>query len=905
MARKSPAAKQRRKKGSSLVARFERARRELAKGNAKTALKEAILCQREEPSPGHGQLVEEAYAGRVEQLHRKKMLPEARDVLARLMALKPVTPEIQQRIPRLQVLVGHSGVDSNEVFDSDPALLVDQVDCCMLDAREVVPHYREIPQHIHSVHEALALVEQGDDEEAAVVLRSIPRNSPLSDWKLFARGLSAFYRVIQEGTGREGIGREKVAQERMEANWRLLDPERPAYRLTRILLVAGGVLRQEDVPMDGCGDLSGSLKQLDRLLQIDPVADLLKRIADRWQEEDLHTFFKDLQILRMRYAKTHGEALETIVEFVWKQAAREGDRHLFEELIRVGPPPADDPHWHRAKALLSEHKNQPEANPVESHWQAYAEDLLSSGAFREEDRPIAAAMVYAHLAECFIEYGEACVPPGPRFEPPSPEDAEEASAFFEQAVDFYEQSLRRCPKLHEAAWGLAMWHEKMGAPEKSAAVLEEFVRHEPNDHDAGMWDVRRWLAAHYISHDDPGRSERHAAAAAKIKPRDPRTIALLWNQRVTMVRCLAKKRQFGAARQELEMAAKSAPPDIEPYRIDTLRAALELKAKNTEAAQRYLNAALLAVDGPAPVWLQMSHVAARYRLSREIKKDFSKHFKEAIQEKVTSRTAGSLARLLAIFQLAKINYTGRATQERLVLGYLKRAGRVQWEEQDLLRVCEWLEMLPKQKELRERLVAKGLAKFPESAVFHLLTGKIEMDWGPMACDFDRAEHHLNRFLELARGATSQPQGGQLQATLLEKAQIEDAQRLLGLLRDTKERLASPTSSPFFMEEDDDDYDYEEECDCEECRRYRELSQPSGKVDIPAFLDELKRTMPKPLLRQLEKAAQAAGTDLADMMKQILAERDLDEAEDAEETAPARRRTGPFRRFWKGRRTTTT
>lgn len=299
---------------------FERAQRELAKGNAKTALKDATLCYREDANPAHRRLLEEAHVGRVKQLHRMKLMAEARNALARLIDLGPATAEICETIPRLQILVGDSGVDANAVFEKNPGLLVEQADRGVLDSRETVPEYGDVRLHVQRVREALALVEQGDDAGAANALRSIPRSSPLCDWKLFGRGLSAFYQSDRE---------------RMQENWRRLDPQRPAYRLAQTLLVAAEELRREDAPID----VSGPLKRLELKLQDDPAADLLKEIARRWREGDLSSFFNVFRRLRMRHAKTHGPLLEKIVGFVWKRAVREGDNHMLDRLIQIGYPP--------------------------------------------------------------------------------------------------------------------------------------------------------------------------------------------------------------------------------------------------------------------------------------------------------------------------------------------------------------------------------------------------------------------------------------------------------------------------------------------------------------------------------------------------------------------------------------
>ncbi len=55
-------------------------------------------------------------------------------------------------------------------------------------------------------------------------------------------------------------------------------------------------------------------------------------------------------------------------------------------------------------------------------------------------------------------------------------------------------------------------------------------------------------------------SEQYVNAAVRLHPRDERTVTLRWNQRVTMVRCLTKTRQFAAAHRELDEAADPACP---------------------------------------------------------------------------------------------------------------------------------------------------------------------------------------------------------------------------------------------------------------------------------------------------------------------------------------------------------
>jgi hypothetical protein len=168
-----------RKKRQQNVPQSERARRQLEKGYAKAALKEAKVCFRADPSDDNRLLLEEAFVGRVEQLHRLTQTRDSKVVLAELLKLKPITPQVIQKIPRLRVILGDSTADAKSLLDSDPSLLIEMVDQAVLDPRAVAPDHGDIKSQVIAVREALAAVERGEDEEAAERLTIIPRNSPL------------------------------------------------------------------------------------------------------------------------------------------------------------------------------------------------------------------------------------------------------------------------------------------------------------------------------------------------------------------------------------------------------------------------------------------------------------------------------------------------------------------------------------------------------------------------------------------------------------------------------------------------------------------------------------------------------------------------------------------------------
>jgi tetratricopeptide (TPR) repeat protein len=819
---------------------LQRVRRDLEKGDAKAALKNARQCFRQEATSEHRNLLERAYVARVEQLHRKKHPAEARDVLTQLLDFGPRLPEVSERIPRLKVLVGMQGADAAAVLEEDPQLLVRLVDEAVLHPQATPPQQDGLKEQLARVREALLAIERGEDERASGLLKEIPRNSPLSDWKLFARGLIAFYAGDRERT---------------KQNWKRLDKERPAWRIAQTLRVAGG-----DLPAEECAfDVSPGLKRLERTVQSDPADALLKRLSEQWRSGKHRRFIEGLSSFRVRFAATHAAELDAIVEMVWKRAVRDEDEGLLRQLTRAAPPPALDPHWHRAWALLFELQDERTLNDVEDQWRAYVRDLEQSEELGNAERDVAIGLVYHQLADQF-EYCARDYMEGDLFHPP---DLEHAKEIRRQAVKFYRRSIEYAPTLTEAYQKLAEIHQEQEEPQRAAEAFEMLLEHVPDNFEAHVW-----LANHYLDEDQPARSEPHVEAARRLKPRDPATERLCGNQQITAIRCLAIARRFKEAREQWERTVASPPDGIEVYTLDALRAGIEFRAKQDETAREYVDAALEKVGNPAPVLAQMSAVGARYKLKREIKKEFDEQFKQEIDRKLDSATAGYLARFFCAYRANQINYTGRATQERLFIKALHNTKGVQWQEADLKDVCMFLEVAPKKEQsLRTSMISKGLKKFPDNPFFHHFEAVRQYEFGPFRCNTRVLRQHLHEVVRLTRNSRS------------EEGRIlgERAQEILSTIGPADPFFGGPFSfggfdDPFGNDRDvfDDLFDDEDEFDTESGNRQLSFAfgdEENGEFDPPS-LDALDPDSKQAVIDVLERMARRTGVNMDDVIERL-------------------------------------
>lgn len=403
-------------------------------------------------------------------------------------------------------------------------------------------------------------------------------------------------------------------------------------------------------------------------------------------------------------------------------------------------------------------------------------------------------------------------------------------------------------------------HEEDEELERAAGVLEKLTAAKPDCADAAIW-----LTKYYLARDDFRRCEPHLNTVKRLLPRDPLCATLAWNQAVTAVRCFTIKREFKAAREQMDQAQSLAPADVQPYTVDLLRAGIEFKAKNVQAAESHVQAAVSKVDDPTPIWMQMSAVAARMRVAREFKKTFDDRFKADIQKPANTVAAGRMAEFLCGMRAAKANYTGRATQEKLLIKYLDRADHIAWNDADLRHVCYFLKAVPRKFRLWEHFVHLGREQFPKTPHYHYWTGLGEYESGSMFCDIELAVESLQSAIDLNRDSQIN----------LRPQELRDAQSTLSLVKDYQDsRAGSPFAPEFFDETEYGDFD---------------VDLDDGEEDIPEIFDifndgdddltfapdhetaqELLKQMPPDLKYVIKAMAISAGTSMEEALQHLIA-----------------------------------
>lgn len=739
----------------------------IAKDRLKDAVKQAKLCYREESTPEHHRLLERAYLLRADQLRRNAMPTAAQEVAQHLLDFGITDPALVEEAARLFLALGllqgalalQGRLDSPEARER---LALQAADLAVLHPERALQSPPEVRQGAQPVRAALEALQAGDEAKALDALRDVARSSPFSDWKLFVRGLAAFSR-------REA--------EEVRANWDRLDPRRAASRIARSLLALNGLAP------DGPSQAGIKLDALERRVLGVPVLDPLEQLRalvaqDRWDEavRQIGTLRFLLQRIDPKLAERltrvlYGPLIRAASQLDYRQA-----KNLVKEFTYVAEPLPIDPRWNRLWALLWEGP-QGGLDEAEGYWRKYLKDLENLPSLAPEERTLAQALVWKHLGKQFVDDVEVRAessfgPFGPR---PSDREVKDAR---HQAVACLEESLRLAPTHRDTYHALLDAYQEWDQPEPAAAVARRLLEKFPDDFETLMF-----LSEHHFRRDDPVPALEYAQRARALKPLDPAAAQHEWAVHVLMSRHLAFQGCWDEGRAEFAAAERAWPEWNQTFHFLARQAVFELKAGQADRAETLIAEAQEHLAEPTPLWLALLIEAIRYKLPKADRERFEARWTSALTKRRRTETAGALANLMTLFVKGDFDYPGRAEHLKQVADYLRRTTRLKYGPDDLGRVCLFLSLIPKERALSETMVKRGLKLFPESPVFLMLAGSMELEKGPFAGNLTLARKHFEKALERVQ-ASSDPNDAKL---------LPQIQESLSMLKDL---TASPMGMPF-------------------------------------------------------------------------------------------------------------
>src|SRR5438105_1393442 len=176
-----------------------RLRRAMAEDRLQQALELAKQLFKLDPSPQHRDLLRQAYLGRAAQQRKQGYFRDAQTTLQNAVNLAQTDPASLESIAEELARCGATGQALRLVatLPESPAqarIAGLATDWAIVDGSAGA---RQLPAEFQSqldlVVKAFRQIQNGEDEAAREVLQGIGLQSPFLEWKLFLRGLQAYY----------------------------------------------------------------------------------------------------------------------------------------------------------------------------------------------------------------------------------------------------------------------------------------------------------------------------------------------------------------------------------------------------------------------------------------------------------------------------------------------------------------------------------------------------------------------------------------------------------------------------------------------------------------------------------------------------------------------------------------
>ncbi len=772
--------------GSALRQEVERL---IQKDRLKDAVKQAKLCFKEEDSPENRRLLEHAYFLRARQLLKMGMPDSALEVAQHLLEFGITSGEWVDEFVRLLMSLGLSDDAFRLQARSGSPELKDQLMILAADQAVIHPERMqdvsaEIAREAGLIREALAKIHAKDDAAGLLLLRDLPRSSPLSDWKFFVRGLAAHYRGDTVET---------------QANWDRLDSSRQSYKIAQRLR---GLARKAAAGFD-----DGDLEVLEKEAFGEPVLARLAQMRTEATSQDWDKVFRLLGSLRFTLRRIDRKLAERLTRGIFGRlviGASELDElddveRLLGTFTRLAEPMAIDPNWNRFWAIGWDVSN---CEDTCDFWLKFIDDLESIPAFTPAERTLAQAMVLCRVAVQSREQAESISSPRSNLTPfrlfLDPEDEREVERLKKQTIECLERSIALAPLYLPAHRMLINAHASWKNASAFEAAATRLLAAAPDD-----LETLELMVNAAVERDDQESAMAFVQRARKLKPLDLTLRDDEWSIRVGLARKHAVAGRWDAGREQFRAADDLLPDHCSRFDYLARKVLFEAKAGKPDESDRFLQDAQAKLPEPTPLWLSLAIESIRYGMTRATQNGYAELWIADLKKRCRSETAGAMALLLRAYLAAKVDYPGRADHVAHLVAYLQRTTRLKFRQVDIEQVCDFLFIWRENPQLLDKLLNRGLKLHPGSVMLHFHAGSEALTASRPPFLDPRAIQHMETALKL----------GEASSVASETALLPLIKKTLTMIKECQGRVSrgmfgggGPYSSPMNIDDLDDFFD---------------------------------------------------------------------------------------------------
>jgi len=456
----------------------------------------------------------------------------------------------------------------------------------------------DLAAQVSAVREALQLASEGRGEDALKQVSTIPRSSPLREWRVYLRGLVPWLANDFKGAN--------------EA-WRRLDPERRAGRIAAAMMNALDDL--EGVAPGG----DSAQPDADRPVEntAEPIDSWLTRLDDQLlrQARLLRRFWLDRAALRVAEAgagvpdespklKLGPRKMRWLKEFADEYRDSEPNLVAALEQVALGRAFAQNyadlfdtavglfrgPRHDRNNRLLryfyhSQFRDDPTAERT-AQWSLdtyLKKDLPENRELSEPLRQAIVSLIHLNQAETLLDAGKQVLP----FWVPKEEDSKAIRQHFKQAVLACPTN-RRAYRMHAEWVESKLENDRLTKPQRKpwetelAQVMENWTKALPDDA-----QPRLWLVDHLLENEQTEDAQPHVEWLAASRHEDPRVRAAPWKWTLLEAMRLSRRKAWlSQVPPLLQESEQKWPSWLSKQWLPYLEAAYVLRCGDAEEFER-------------------------------------------------------------------------------------------------------------------------------------------------------------------------------------------------------------------------------------------------------------------------------------------------------------------------------
>ncbi|MDR2439680.1 MAG: hypothetical protein LBE12_09980 [Planctomycetaceae bacterium] len=834
------------------------------RGYWKKAYKEALFLSRLHNEPELQELLASSLWEWIKEQFNRNQREEAKTNIKELLRLiknpNIKNSEIQKEFPAIFRVLGLNALLPEHLRQdmNSPEIQIELVDRFLVygeNSDDLLPDLRD--QAI-LIKKAFEKVEAKLDNEALELLHPISFHSPLSEWRLFIRGLISYYNKNDE---------------KANESWKRLSDSRPPYQI---------VSRLRKFFTDDPNASSSNF--------VSRFFDLFRAKTDSVQTEKIEFFnhlrqldnyirqkkYKELighfQVSRSFLQKTDPLLFDRVFRTVHFTLVDEAKPEIVRQFAERNLPLPFDPRGNRTLGLLSlnfgSSTSMREKGGHIPRWlrdplyyfELFAEhDIDQIKSFTPNMKARAKAVIYSFLGNLIMQslYNND-------FDSYHNEDEiqgqEKISKYFDKAIAYDPTYLITYSRLQEFYCITIPEHENNQHHPKIAEVYRKLIEHVPNNIEA-----LKYLFQYYIAEENYADALHYLERIQTLEPLSREPIFLKRKLQYVRLKELLQLNQEHSEIEQLFKEIEETNLNTIEYNYDLVPLALRyiyetISNHPSEAENVFTLAEKVGLEKRLPLILTIFLEVENFpKFPVQVLQSFQDEWNSAITGRCNGNLAGALGNIAYTIMVEKKTFTNSKQILLQIFDFINRSAQVKWKtEKDIYGACKvlWYLAVKLRKHdydaMYKKLVQKGLSQFPLSPYFLFFDAEIfflESRYYQMSCR-DSTIKKYQSFIEQCGHFRNDPV---LEFYLNEaKLRFDDIDYLLSYGYDRFDNK----NYEFFDDEDDDDDDDGDDYykfDNEEEKLFSSRFNSSRNIiDIPPDLKEsiAKGVLPPELKQDL-------------------------------------------------------